>query len=101
MSLFVIHKILRVFVNTLTVEDKQYLLNRDNLTQLIQIQLSQKEKAFSEFFFAFLKPILNFKNLRKKDNSHSLCISGKTGSLVFERTLSHITWQMGRNNVGI
>ena len=66
-----IHKILRLFVNTLTVDDKHYLLNRDNLTQPIQIQLSQKQKIFSEFFFAFLKSILNFKHLPKKDDPHS------------------------------
>ena len=66
-----IHKILRIFVNTLTVNDKHYLLNRDNLTEPIQIQLSQKQKIFSEFFFAFLKSILNFKHLPKKDDPHS------------------------------
>ena len=66
----VIHKIVRLFVNTLTVNDKHYLLNRDNLTQPIQIQLSQKQKTFSEIFFAFLKSILNFKHLRKKDDPH-------------------------------
>ena len=56
-SLLVIHKILRQFVNTLTVDEKHYLLKRDDLTQPIQIQLSQKEKSFSLFFFAFLKSI--------------------------------------------
>ena len=61
-----IHKILRLFVNTLTVNDKHYLLNRDNLTEPIQIQLSQKQKNFSDLFFAFLKSILNFKHLPKK-----------------------------------
>ena len=66
-----IHKILRLFVNTLTVNDKHYLLNRDNLTQTIQIQLSQKQKTFFEFFFAFLKSILNFKHLPKKDDPRS------------------------------
>ena len=66
-----LHKTLREFVNTLTVDDKHYLLNRDNLTQQIQIQLSQKQNTFSEFFFAFLKPILNFKHLPKKDDPHS------------------------------
>ena len=66
-----IHKILRLFVNTLTVNDKHYLLNRDNLTEPIQIQLSQKQKIFSEFFFAFLKSILNFKHLPKNDDPHS------------------------------
>ena len=65
-----IHKVLRLFVNTLTVDEKHYLLNRDNLTQPIQMQLYQKQKTFSEFFFAFLKSILNFKHLPKKDDPH-------------------------------
>ena len=39
--------------NTLTVNDKHYLLNRDNLTQPIQIQLSEKQKTFFNFFFHF------------------------------------------------
>ena len=38
-------------VNTLTADDKHYLLNRDNFAQLIQMQLSQKQKSFPEFFF--------------------------------------------------
>ena len=66
-----IHKILRLFDNILRVDEKHYLLNRDNLTQPIQIQLSQKQKTFCEFFFAFLKSILNFKHLPKKDDRHS------------------------------
>ena len=70
-SLIVIHKILRPFVNTLAVNDKHYLLNRDNLRRPIQVQLSQKQKRLSEFFFPFLKSILNFKHLPKKDDPHS------------------------------
>ena len=66
-----IQKTLRLFVNTPTLDAKHYLLNRDNLTQPIQIQLSQKQKIFSEFFFAFLKSILNFKHLPKNDDPHS------------------------------
>ena len=73
-----IHKILRLFVNTLTVHDKHSLLNRDNLTQTIQIQLSQKQKTFYEFFLVFLKSILNFKHLAKQDDPRSWCISGNT-----------------------
>ena len=69
--LLVIHKILRPFVNTLAVNDKHYLLTRDNLTRPIQIQLSQKQKIFSEFFFVFLKSILNFEHLPKNDDPHS------------------------------
>ena len=65
-----IHKILGLFVNTLTIDDKHYLLNRDNLTQANEIQLSQKEKAFSQFFFEFLKSMLNYKHLLKKDDPH-------------------------------
>ena len=60
------HKFLRLFVNTLTVDDKHYLLKRDNLGQPIKIQFSQKQKIFSEFFLAFLKSILTFKHLPKK-----------------------------------
>ena len=67
-----IHKILRLFATSLTVDEKHYLLNRDNLRQPIQIQLSQKQETFSGFFFfAFLKSILNFKHLPKKDDPHS------------------------------
>ena len=43
------------------------------------MQLSQKQKTFSEFFFEFLKSILNFKHLPKKDDPHRWCISGNTG----------------------
>ena len=70
-SFLAIHKILRLFVKTLTVNDKHYVLNRENLSQAIQMQLSQKQKAFSEFFFVFLKSILNFKILTKKDDPRS------------------------------
>ena len=57
-----IRKILGLFVNTLTADDKYSLVNRDNLMQHIQMQLSQKEKKFSEFFSVFLKSRLNFEN---------------------------------------
>ena len=66
-----IHKILTLFVNTLTVDERHDLLNRRNLTQTIQIELSQKQKTFFEFFLAFLKYILNFKHLPKKDGPRS------------------------------
>ena len=74
------HKILRLFVKTLTVNDKHYLLNRDNLPRAIQMQLSQKKKTFSEFFFAVSKSILDFKHFPKKDDPRRLSISGNTGS---------------------
>ena len=55
-----------MFVNTLPADEKYYLLNRDNLAQPIQMQLSQKQKTFSQFPFAFLKSILNYKHFPKK-----------------------------------
>ena len=76
----VIHKVLRLFVNTLTVDDKNYLVNRDNLTQPIQVQLSQKQKSLCEFSFAFLKSISNFKHLPKKGDPHTRYLSGNTSS---------------------
>ena len=64
-------KILRLFVNTLTVDEKPYLLTKGNLTESIQIQFSQKQKTFFQFSLAFSKSILNFKHLRKKDDPDS------------------------------
>ena len=55
-----------MFVNTLTADDKYSLLNRDNLTQQNRTQLSQKQKAFSQFFLAFCKYTLNFEHFQKK-----------------------------------
>ena len=66
-----IYNIVRPFAKTLTVNDKHYMLNRENLTRTIQIQLSQKQRIFSEFFFAFLIPLLNFKHLPQKVEPHS------------------------------
>ena len=70
-SLVGIHKILRLFVSTWIVDDKHYLFNRDNLTQPIQMQLCEKQKIFLNFFVAFVKSILNLKDLPKKDDPHS------------------------------
>ena len=70
-SLLVIDKMLWLFVNTLTVYDEHYLLNRDNLKQQIQMRLSEKQKTVSEYSFAVLKSILNFKHLPNKDDPRS------------------------------
>ena len=73
-SLLVICRSLRLFVNTMTVADKCSLPNRENLTQPIHMQLSQKVKTFYDFFPAFPKSRLNFENFQKKDDAHSLFI---------------------------
>ena len=64
--LLVICKISRLFPNTLSADGNYSLLNRDNLTQPIQMQLSRKEKTFCDCFSAFLKSRLNFEHFFKK-----------------------------------
>ena len=58
--MLVLCKISGLFLNTLTDHDKYCLDYRDNLTQKIQILLSQKEKTFSQFFSGFSKSTINF-----------------------------------------
>ena len=78
--LLVICKISRLFPNTLSAHCKYSLLKRDNLTQPIQMQLSRKQKTFSDCSGAFLKSSLNFAICQKKDDSHTWGISEITDS---------------------
>ena len=63
-------KILRLIVNTFTADEKYSLLNRDNVTQPIHIQLSQKQKTFSEVFFCFFESYIKVGSFGKKDEPH-------------------------------
>ena len=74
-SLLVIRKILNLFPNTLSTNGKYFPLNGENLTQPIQMQLSQKPKTFPQFVAAFLKTSLNFEHFQRKNDSHSWAIS--------------------------
>ena len=65
-SVLVTCKISTLFCNRLSADGKYSLLNRHNLTQPIQMQLSRKQKTFSHFFAAFLKCSLNFEHFLKK-----------------------------------
>ena len=65
-SLLLTCKILGLLVNTLAADEKYPVLNRDNLTIPIQIQLSQKQKTVSLVFAAFLKSSCNFERLEQK-----------------------------------
>ena len=74
-SLLVIFKILGLFLNPLSADDKYYLLKRGNLLQHFQIQLSRKRNILSQFFFfEFPKFRFNFEHFQKKDDLHSWCI---------------------------
>ena len=68
--LLLICQIARLFINTLSADGKYSLFNGHNLTQPIQIQLSRKDKTFSDFFSAFLRSSLSFEHFSKKDDLH-------------------------------
>ena len=59
-SLLMICKVLKLFVNALTARDKYSLRDRHNLMQPIQMQLSEKEKAWSQFFFSIFEIYIKF-----------------------------------------
>ena len=79
-SLLLTCQILGLLVNTLAAEEKCPVLNRENLTIPIQMQLSQKQITFSQFYAAFWKSGLNFECFEKKDDPDSFCISKITDS---------------------
>ena len=58
-------------VRTLATDEKCPVVNRDKLTIPIQMQLSQKQKTFPQFFAAFFKSGRNFESLEKKDDPFS------------------------------
>ena len=55
MSPLVLGEILGIFVNTLTADGKYPVPCSENLQLPIQMQLSEKQKTFSEFFVPFLE----------------------------------------------
>ena len=52
------------------------------------MQLSQKEKTFSQFYGAFLQFRLNFEYFEKKDDPHRFCNSESTDSESVVREMS-------------
>ena len=73
-SLLLTCQILGPPVNTLAADERYPVLNRDDLSVGSQIQLSQKQKTFSQFFAAFLKFSLNFQYFQKNEYPHRFCI---------------------------
>ena len=57
--------------NTLAADEKYPVLNRDNLTIPIQVQLSQRQISFSAFFEGFFKFRIKFDHSEKKYDPHS------------------------------
>ena len=69
-----------LLVNTLAADEKYPVLNRDNLTIPIEMQLSQEEKRFSPVLAALSKSSLNVEHFEKKEDPHRFCISEITDS---------------------
>ena len=73
-SLLVWFVILRLFVMSLTADNKYSRCNLDTLTQ-IQTPLSFKQNTFCKFFIAFLKCAWNFEHFEYKVEYLSLFFS--------------------------
>ena len=72
MSALVTSEIFRLFVNTLTPDDKYSRRNMQIFWQQFQTPFSQKGKAFCQFFIAFLKCAWNLEHSEKKQEYPSI-----------------------------
>ena len=75
MSALVTAEIFRLFVNTLTPDEKYSRRYMQLLWQQLQTALSQKRKAFCVFFIAFLKCAWNLEHSEKKEEHPCLIIT--------------------------
>ena len=71
-SLLLTCKILVLLVNTLAVDDKYPVLNKENLLIPIQMELFQKQETFPQELAPILQSGLNLKYFLKKDKPHRL-----------------------------
>ena len=75
MSALVTSQIFRLFVNTLTPDDKYSRRTMQSFSQQVQTPLSQKAETFFRFFNEFLKSAWNLKHSEKKEKYPSLIIT--------------------------
>ena len=75
MSALVTSETFRLFVNTLTPDDKYSRRYMQIFLQQLQRPLSQKGMAFFRFFIAFLKCAWNLEHSEKKEEYPSLIIT--------------------------
>ena len=75
MSTLVTSESFRLFVNTLTPDDKYSLSNMQIFWQQLETPLSREGKPFCEIFIAFLKCAWNLENSEKKEEYPSLIIT--------------------------
>ena len=72
MSALVTSEISRLFVNTLTPDDKYSRRNMQIFWQQLQTILSQKAQTFCPFVIVFLKCSWNLEHSEKKEESPTL-----------------------------
>ena len=75
MSAIVTSQIFRLFLNTLSPDDKYSSRKIKIFWQQLQTPLSQKGKTFCKFLIAFLKCALNLEHSEKKEQYPSLIIT--------------------------
>ena len=75
MFALVTSEIFRLFVNTLTPDDKYSRRNMQIFWQQLQTLLSQQGNTFYQFFIAFLKCAWNLEHSEKKEECHSLIMT--------------------------
>ena len=75
MSALVISEMFRVFIDTLSADDKYSRRNMQISWQQLQTLLSQEEKTFRGFFIALSKSAWNLENSEKKKEYPSLIIT--------------------------
>ena len=68
-------EIFRLFVNTLTPDEKDCFGDMQIFWQQIQTPLSQKDKTFCRFFLDFLKCAWNWQHSEKKEEYPSPIIT--------------------------
>ena len=69
MSALVTSEIFRLFVNTMSSDDKYSLRNMQIFWKQLQTLLSQKRQAFHQFLIAFLKYARNLEHSKKKKSN--------------------------------
>ena len=75
MSALVTSEIFRLFVNTLTSDDKCSRRYMQTFWQQVQTNLSHKGETFLRFFIEFLKYALNLEHSEKKEECPSVIIT--------------------------
>ena len=75
MSSLVTSEIFRLFVNTLTPDDKYCRRSMQIFLQQLQTPLSQKGKTFCPFVIVFLKCSWNFEHSEKEEEYNTLISS--------------------------